>query len=147
MLVSSELVVTAQFGLSLALGAFIAGLVLSESEYSHQIVADVLPFRDVFNSIFFISIGMLLSIGFLVTNVWMVMAWVLALIVGKAIIVALAVRLLGNSLRVSTMTAVGLAGRGILVHPRQGRTGRDCSRRRLSNFLAPRSSRWSQRPF
>lgn len=101
--------VTAQFGLSLALGAFIAGLVLSESEYSHQIVADILPFRDVFNSIFFISIGMLLSIGFLVTNVGMVLGWVVALVVGKAIIVALAVRVLGNSLRVSTMTAVALA--------------------------------------
>lgn len=101
--------ITAQFGLSLALGAFIAGLVLSESEYSHQIVADVLPFRDVFNSIFFISIGMLLSIGFLVTHVGIVLAWVVALIFGKAIFVALAVRLLGNSLRVSTMTAVGLA--------------------------------------
>ena len=100
---------TAQFGLSLALGAFIAGLVLSESEYSHQIVADILPFRDVFNSVFFISIGMLLSLGFLISNLLMVMVWVAGLLVGKAIIVALAVRLLGNSLRVSTMTAVGLA--------------------------------------
>jgi CPA2 family monovalent cation:H+ antiporter-2 len=100
---------TAQFGLSLALGAFIAGLVLSESEYSHQIVADILPFRDVFNSVFFISIGMLLSLGFLVTNVLVVMVWIAGLLIGKALIVALAVRLLGNSLRVSTMTAVGLA--------------------------------------
>lgn len=100
---------TAQFGLSLALGAFIAGLVLSESEYSHQIVADILPFRDVFNSVFFISIGMLLSLGFLVTNVLAVMVWVAGLLVGKALIVALAARLLGNSLRVSTMAAVGLA--------------------------------------
>jgi CPA2 family monovalent cation:H+ antiporter-2 len=100
---------TAQFGLSLALGAFIAGLVLSESEYSHQIVADVLPFRDVFNSIFFISIGMLLSLGFLAANALAVMAWVAGLLVGKAVVVLLAVRLLGNSLRVSMMTAVGLA--------------------------------------
>ena len=54
---------TAQAGLSLALGAFIAGMVLSESEYNHQIIADILPFRDVFNSLFFISIGMLLSVA------------------------------------------------------------------------------------
>ena len=54
---------TSQFGLSLALGAFIAGMVLSESEYSHQIVADILPFRDVFNTLFFVSIGMLLSLS------------------------------------------------------------------------------------
>ena len=49
------------FGLSLALGAFIAGVVISESEYSHQITASVLPFRDIFNAIFFISIGMLIQ--------------------------------------------------------------------------------------
>jgi CPA2 family monovalent cation:H+ antiporter-2 len=100
---------TARFGLSLALGAFIAGLVLSESEYSHQIVADVLPFRDVFNSVFFISIGMLLSLGFLLTNVLVVLVWVAGLLIGKALITLFAVRLLGNSLRVSAMTAVGLA--------------------------------------
>jgi CPA2 family monovalent cation:H+ antiporter-2 len=48
-------------GLSLALGAFIAGLVISESEYSHQAMAEVLPFRDSFNSLFFVSIGILLD--------------------------------------------------------------------------------------
>jgi CPA2 family monovalent cation:H+ antiporter-2 len=78
---------TSQFGLSLALGAFIAGLVLSESEYSHQIVAEILPFRDVFNSVFFVSIGMLLSVSFLTTNLVMVLAWVAALIMAKALIV------------------------------------------------------------
>src|SRR5207245_8125117 len=49
-------------GLSLALGALIAGLVISESELSHQIIADVLPLRDCFSGIFFISIGMLLFV-------------------------------------------------------------------------------------
>ena len=53
---------TAQTGLSLALGALVAGLVISESELSHQIVADVLPLRDCFSGIFFISIGMLLDV-------------------------------------------------------------------------------------
>jgi monovalent cation:H+ antiporter-2, CPA2 family len=100
---------TAQFGLSLALGAFIAGLVLSESEYSHQIVADILPFRDVFNGIFFISIGMLLSASFLFTNLLTVLSWVVGLVIGKAIIVLLVVRLLGYPLRVSAMTALGIA--------------------------------------
>jgi monovalent cation:H+ antiporter-2, CPA2 family len=100
---------TAQFGLSLALGAFIAGMVLSESEYSHQIVADILPFRDVFNSLFFISIGMLLSLSALATDLLTVLAWVGALTLGKALLVLAVVRLLGYSLRVSTMTAVGLA--------------------------------------
>lgn len=100
---------TAQFGLSLALGAFIAGMVLSESEYSHQIVADVLPFRDVFNSVFFVSIGMLLSVSALVADFPVVLAWVLALIIGKTLLVLAVVRLLGYSLRVATMTGMGLA--------------------------------------
>jgi monovalent cation:H+ antiporter-2, CPA2 family len=100
---------TAQFGLSLALGAFIAGLVLSESEYSHQIVADILPFRDVFNSLFFISIGMLLSLSFLVMNLPVVLLWVAGLVIGKAVIVLLIMRLLGSSLRIAIMTGLGLA--------------------------------------
>jgi CPA2 family monovalent cation:H+ antiporter-2 len=100
---------TAQFGLSLALGAFIAGMVLSESEYSHQIIADILPFRDVFNSLFFISIGMLLSVSALASNIGGVLLLVIGLIIGKALIVLIVVRFLGYSLRVSTMTGLGLA--------------------------------------
>lgn len=100
---------TSQFGLSLALGAFIAGMVLSESEYSHQIVADILPFRDVFNTLFFVSIGMLLSLSALYSDILVVLGWVVALIVGKTLLVLAVVRLLGYSLRVSTMTALGLA--------------------------------------
>jgi monovalent cation:H+ antiporter-2, CPA2 family len=100
---------TSQVGLSLALGAFIAGIVLSESEYSHQIVADILPFRDVFNSLFFMSIGMLLSLSALWADVLIVLAWVGALTVGKALLVLAVMRLLGYSLRVSTTTALGLA--------------------------------------
>ena len=52
---------TYSLGLSLALGAFLAGLIISESEYSHHIVSDIMPFRDYFASLFFISIGMLLQ--------------------------------------------------------------------------------------
>ncbi|MCI0486701.1 MAG: cation:proton antiporter [Blastocatellia bacterium] len=100
---------TSQFGLSLALGAFIAGLVISESEYSHQVVADIIPFRIIFNSIFFISIGMLLSAGFVARNLLTVLAWTGALIIGKAIVTLFVARSLGSSLRVATMTALGLA--------------------------------------
>jgi CPA2 family monovalent cation:H+ antiporter-2 len=100
---------TLQAGMSLALGAFIAGIVLSESEYSHQIVADILPFRDVFNSLFFISIGMLLSVTALAADVFTVLTWVGALTLGKALLVLAVMRLLRYSLRVSTMTALGLA--------------------------------------
>lgn len=100
---------TAQFGLSLALGAFIAGLVLSESEYSHQIVSDILPFRDVFNSLFFVSIGMLLSVSALISNLVMVLIVFLSLVIGKALIVVLVAMLSGNSLRVAVMIGLGLA--------------------------------------
>jgi CPA2 family monovalent cation:H+ antiporter-2 len=100
---------TAQFGLSLALGAFIAGMVLSETEYSHQIIADILPFRDVFNSLFFMSIGMLLSVSALAANAGGVLVLVTGLIIGKALIALAVVRILGYSLRVSTMTGLGLA--------------------------------------
>jgi len=100
---------TAQAGMSLAIGAFIAGIVLSESEYSHQIVSDILPFRDVFNSVFFISIGMLLSVTTLAGDLLPVMGWVSAVIVGKALLVLAIMRLVGYSLRISTMTALGLA--------------------------------------
>jgi monovalent cation:H+ antiporter-2, CPA2 family len=59
---------TSEAGLSLAIGAFIAGLVISESEFSPQIIADILPLRDSFGGIFFISIGMLLNLDFLAHN-------------------------------------------------------------------------------
>ncbi len=68
-------------GLSLALGAFIAGLVISESEYSHQAMAEVLPFRDSFNSLFFVSIGMLMD--------WRVLVHYPAVVTGVLLIVLL----------------------------------------------------------
>src|SRR6266511_2125722 len=100
---------TSRFGLSMAVGAFIAGLVLSESDYSHQIVSDILPFRDVFNSVFFISIGMLLSLSSLAQSFLAVMILLAAVIVGKAIVVAIVARMLRYSLRVSITLGIGLA--------------------------------------
>jgi monovalent cation:H+ antiporter-2, CPA2 family len=100
---------TSHFGLSMALGAFIAGLVLSESEYSHQIVSDILPFRDVFNSIFFISIGMLLSLAALAQNFTVVMLWLAAIILGKALLIMLVVYALKYSLRIALIVGLGLA--------------------------------------
>ena len=62
LIVLGTAVLLGEFGVSMALGAFIAGMVISESEYVAQIVADMTPFRDVFNSLFFVSIGMLLDL-------------------------------------------------------------------------------------
>src|SRR2546422_4306314 len=75
-------------GLSLALRAFISGPVISESEYSHQAMAEILPFRDSFNSLFFISIGMLLDLRILLAHPVLVMGLVVALVAGKMVTTA-----------------------------------------------------------
>ena len=67
--------------LSLALGAFFAGLIISESDYHHQATALVLPFREVFVSFFFVSVGMLFDFGFFAQNVVIVTSLVLAVLV------------------------------------------------------------------
>ncbi|HQU84119.1 MAG TPA: cation:proton antiporter [Pyrinomonadaceae bacterium] len=100
---------TSQFGLSLALGAFIAGMVLADTDFSHQATADILPFRDVFNSIFFVSIGLLLSVGSLIANISTVLILVAFVVAVKFLIVWAVVKLLGFPQRVSAMTALGLA--------------------------------------
>jgi len=101
--------VTSHFGLSLALGGFIAGVVLADTEYNHQVTTEVLPFRDVFNSLFFVSIGLLLSLGSLVSNIAVVLAVVLALVVGKAFVVWAIIRVMGYPQRVAAMAGLGLA--------------------------------------
>lgn len=98
---------TSSIGLSLGLGAFLAGLIISDSEYSHQALGGILPFRDVFTSLFFVSIGMLLDLKFLLENPLMVVGAILALFVLKGLINAFVTRMLGFPLR--TMILVGLA--------------------------------------
>jgi K+:H+ antiporter len=107
-------------GLSLALGAFIAGLALSDSSYAHQIHADILPFRDSFNSLFFISVGMLLDLRF-VQNRWAVVLGIAALIFGlKALAGSAAVLSMGFAARKSLLVGLSLAQVGefsfVLLH-------------------------------
>jgi K+:H+ antiporter len=95
-------------GLSLALGALIAGLVISESELSHQVVADVLPLRDCFSGIFFISIGMLLNPEILRQD-WLVSVLELLLVVGiKTLVVLLIFWWLYRSLRLGILLGLSL---------------------------------------
>jgi CPA2 family monovalent cation:H+ antiporter-2 len=101
--------VTSLAGLSLALGAFIAGLVISESEYSHQAMAEVLPFRDSFNSLFFVSIGMLMDVRVLVAHPLLVVTLVGAVMLGKFVTGALAVLVGGYPPRAALLTGVALA--------------------------------------
>lgn len=71
------------FGLSLALGAFVAGIVVAESDLSHQILGDILPLRDIFAGLFFVSIGMLVDPMFVVENIPLVLLTVLLIVVVK----------------------------------------------------------------
>jgi CPA2 family monovalent cation:H+ antiporter-2 len=99
---------TSRAGLSTALGAFVAGLVISESEYSHQVLSDVLPFRETLNSLFFVSIGMLLQPSFLFGNLSRVLIAALIIIVAKTVITTGVVAALGLPLRVAMMVGLFL---------------------------------------
>lgn len=101
--------ITAQVGLSLALGAFLAGLMLSESEYGHQAFTEVLPFRDTLASLFFVSVGMLLDIRFLAEHAPLVAATVAAIMIGKAAVMALPAMLAGFPPRTSLLAGAALA--------------------------------------
>lgn len=74
------------FGLSFAFGAFVAGMVLSESDYGHQALSDIIPLRDLFGLLFFVSVGMLLDPVFLITNWQTILVAVLLVAVGKGLI-------------------------------------------------------------
>lgn len=77
-------------GLSLALGAFLAGLIISESEYSHQAASNILPFSELFTSFFFVSIGMLLDIFFVADHFFIIIGLTVAVILLKGLIATLA---------------------------------------------------------
>lgn len=99
---------TSEAGLSLALGAFLAGLIISESEYSHQATSTILPFGELFTSLFFISIGMLLNLTFFINNIGLVLLILGAVFVGKSLITALAIAILQYPPRTIIITALSL---------------------------------------
>lgn len=100
---------TSKAGLSLALGAFLAGLIISESEYSHQALGNILPFRDVFTSFFFVSIGMLLNVGFLFQHLGTIALIALGILLLKSIIACFTTVLLGFPLRTSILVGLALS--------------------------------------
>ncbi len=101
--------ITAQVGLSLALGAFLAGLLLSESEYGHQAFTEVLPFRDTLASLFFVSVGMLLDVRFLAEHASLVAVTVLAIVLGKTAMTVIPALLAGYPPRTSLLAGAALA--------------------------------------
>lgn len=100
---------THQVGLSLALGSFLAGLIISESEYSHQALGDILPFRDVFTSFFFVSIGMLLDIGFFLKHPLFLILAALSVLILKSMVAGTAAFFSGLPLRSAIIVGITLS--------------------------------------
>lgn len=116
--------ITSMAGVSLALGAFLAGLVVAGSEYRSQALSDVISFKDIFTSIFFVSVGMLLSAANVIHNIVPVLILLLAVLLGKFVVVLITAYVMRLPLRVSILAAVGLAQIGefsfLLIRVSQG---------------------------
>jgi monovalent cation:H+ antiporter-2, CPA2 family len=96
-------------GVSLALGAFLAGIAISESEYSHEVVGQIMPIRDILTSFFFVSIGMMVSLSFLWSHLALVAALAAAVIVGKSLINFVSIKATGAPSGTAFMSAVGIS--------------------------------------
>lgn len=99
---------TSSIGLSLALGAFMAGLVISESEYSYHATGLILPFREIFTSFFFVSIGMLLDFKFFVAHLGVILLMTAAVVLIKGLVAAGAAGLLRFPLRSALLAGLAL---------------------------------------
>jgi len=96
-------------GISFALGAFIAGLVLSESELSHQAMSDIVPLRDVFGLLFFVSVGMLFDPGYALRHPGKVLLMVVVIIVSKSLLTGVIARMFGYGNLAPWIVGIGLA--------------------------------------
>ncbi|MFI5383954.1 MAG: NAD-binding protein, partial [Methanosarcina thermophila] len=105
----SASVFTSSIGLSLALGAFLAGIVISGSQYSQQAMGNVSPLKDMFMSFFFVSVGMLLDINYVIDNLPVLTFATIGIIVLKSIAGIMGTFLLGSSLRTTILTGVALS--------------------------------------
>lgn len=100
---------TSSIGLSLALGAFLAGMIIADSEYSHHALGNVIPFRDLFTSFFFVSVGMLLDPAAIAARPVTVVLLTLTVLVGKSVLAGGAMLLLRFPLRTAIITGLGLS--------------------------------------
>lgn len=96
-------------GLSLSIGAFIAGVILSESDYSHQVISEILPLKDTFNSLFFVSVGMLLNLNFVAMYEIEIAAATFLIFILKASIIFFIVRILNYPWRTAIITGLALS--------------------------------------
>jgi len=111
-------------GASLAIGAFLAGLVVAGSEYRHQALADLISFREVFASLFFVSIGMLLALSTILENITIILLLLATVLIGKSLVVFITSMILRLPLRVGLLASVALAQIGefsfVLLFAAQG---------------------------
>ena len=101
-------IITARLGLSIEIGAFVAGLMIAEVDYADQALGKVLPLRDTFASLFFVSIGMLIDPEVLVENIGRILGLVSLVMVGKALVILPIVLLFGYSLKTAVLTSCGI---------------------------------------
>jgi CPA2 family monovalent cation:H+ antiporter-2 len=104
--------ITERAGLSLALGAFVAGMLISETEYKHQVEEDIKPFRDVLLGLFFITVGMLLNVRVVLENWWLVLILLAGPVLLKFALIAGLAKLFGSSDGTSMRTGLALAQAG-----------------------------------
>lgn len=100
---------TSSVGLSLSLGAFLAGLIVSDSEYRHEAVNDILPFQDIFTSFFFVSIGMLLNTEFFIDQPLFILSIAFGILLLKAFMAGASSVILGMPLRVAVLSGLALS--------------------------------------
>jgi monovalent cation:H+ antiporter-2, CPA2 family len=100
---------TSSLSLSLALGAFLAGLIVSESEYGYQAIGNILPFRDIFTSFFFLSVGMLLNVDFFLQNPILIISITLGIMFLKTITGGFSTIVLGLPLRTAILAGLALS--------------------------------------
>ncbi len=103
---------TSAFGLSLALGAFVGGMLISETPYRHQVAADIRPFHDVLLGLFFVTVGMMLNLAYVLRYFPSVLLALAMLVLAKGALVMLLTRVMRNTLEVSLRTSVQLAQGG-----------------------------------
>lgn len=111
---------TSAAGLSMALGAFVGGMLVSETIYRHQVEADIRPFKDIFLGLFFVTVGMLLDVRFVLGNIDRLLLAVVLLVGGKGLVVMLVALAARSSLDVALRTSAQLAQAGefglVLIH-------------------------------
>ena len=114
---------TAAAGASLALGAFLAGLIISESDYGHQALAELMPFRDIFISLFFVAVGMLVQLDIIRAHIVLTLVAVAVIMVGKTLSAAVGPALTGYSGRVALLAGVAVSqiGEFSFVLAKEGR--------------------------